>query len=72
VGRGHFGHTRSAKGNKGELKGWAIAFSTIFRLLLSQLISAVKKSTADMRYFFISHSSRIQVKKCKNLMFQMT
>jgi hypothetical protein len=38
-----------------------LAFSTIVRLLLSQLISAVEKSTADMRYFFLPHSSRSRI-----------
>jgi hypothetical protein len=29
LGRGHFGHTCSAKDKKGDLKGQAVAFSTI-------------------------------------------
>jgi hypothetical protein len=43
VGQGHFGHTRSAKGKKGELKGQAVAFSTIVKLIWENINPSRRK-----------------------------
>jgi hypothetical protein len=49
VGRRHFGHTRSAKGKKGELKGQAVAFSTTVKLIFSHI--------NPIGTFFLPHGS---------------
>nr|AFP55594.1 serine/threonine protein kinase [Rosa rugosa] len=63
VGRGHFGHTCSAKGKKGELKGQPVAVKIISKAkyIIKYAFSAAKRERLNVALWVMEHISSVML-----------